>query len=166
MLWSPLLLASHETVKELTHQKSHLSATVRMIIIYVRNFPIICQITKTLKMLIIILMKCVVLLMKYQKHLVMKKGITKPVSLGLQFLPSKLQSHGRATWQKPTFKVKTVSDLKQNRTKTRVNIYKIKPIKKNGENNHLHKFSPKWVNTNLSTHLYTSGKCASCKYFR
>ena len=69
-------------------------ATVRIFLI--KQFPIICQITGTLKMLIIILikyfvnMKCVVLETSGNE-----KGITKPILLGLQLLSSKLECHRR-----------------------------------------------------------------------
>lgn len=41
------------------------------------------------------------------------KGILNLISLGFQFLPSELQFHGRATWQKPTFKVQRLQVIKK-----------------------------------------------------
>lgn len=70
-----------------------------MILICVKHFPITGPITETLKMLITILMKYFVLIRKQVLETSSyEKGITKPISLGLQFLPSELQFHGRATW--------------------------------------------------------------------
>lgn len=46
-LWSQLLVTGHETVKEFTHQKSHLLVTKRIIIIYVKHLLITWQVTGT-----------------------------------------------------------------------------------------------------------------------